>query len=523
MKKDSEEGNRPPISWNLSSDRLSLFNYSYAQVSSFGLPSPTNTSSKPEQRTIKTYTKAPLSALSASPGSRELAVVAGREILKIYSTGAQSQEILNLRAGQKGNMMYSSNDVKWATSSRNLIVSASTSGALLVFDLNRTQSDKLDRTITEHSRAVNRISFNPLDPSVLISASQDGTMKLWDFRTRSKSKHTFDGKSESVRDVQFNPMNANEFAAVFDNGSLQTWDMRNPQQFERKWSAHNGLALTVDWDSTGTLIATGGRDKIIKIWDSKSERRKPLHWIQTIASVARIKWRPGFDTQIASCSLTNDNRIQIWDYNRPSIPHRILDDHDNVVTGILWNDSFSLWSCSKDETFVQHNVMNGYNPSSYLRKNTCSFNAMGSLSCCLLDTSSKQTNGNAFSGLKPELYGVSGESSLADFEPSPVALGQRMFIQEDMSFDCISFAFFAEYFTFDPHNISQTCEWNAKIATAAGQHYIAEIWSLVKLLYSDDFIHMRNISDIFESLDSISVLRRIHGKETQKDLLLSQG
>jgi WD40 repeat protein len=465
-----------------------MFNYSYAQVSSFGLPSPTIVT-KSEQQTIKTVTKAPLNAISASPG-KELVVVSGREILKIYSTGSDPQELLNLRGG-KGN---SSNDVKWAPSSKNLIVSASTSGTLLVFDLNKSH-DKLDRTISEHSRAVNRICFNPTETAVLLSASQDGTMRLWDLRTRSKSKFSFDGKSESVRDIQFNPMNMNEFASVFDNGSLQTWDIRNPNQFERKWSAHNGLALTVDWDVTGTLIATGGRDKAIKIWDSKSERRKPVHFIQTIASVARVKWRPGFDTHIASCSLSNDNRIHIWDYNRPFVSQVILDEHENVVTGMLWNDAYSLWSCSKDESFIQHNVLNGYNPSTLLRKNTARWNPLGqiaTITCSTIQKSIPTIN---------DKLGISFDSNV-EAEASMSTLPQTFQFQTFDCFDPVQFAYFAEYFKYDCDDIASTCLWNAELARNVGATDTADLWDFVRLLCQDDLPMSKNLTELFNTRES---------------------
>jgi WD repeat-containing protein 24 len=85
-----------------------------------------------------------------------------------------------------------------------------------------------------------------------------------------------------VRDVQFNPANPFEFIAAFENGniqvppllsfnllrvysSLQKWDIRFPHEPERRWSAHFGLALTIDWHPDGRYVASAGRDRVIKV------------------------------------------------------------------------------------------------------------------------------------------------------------------------------------------------------------------------------------------------------------------
>lgn len=102
----------------------------------------------------------------------------------------------------------------------------------------------LDRVISEHSRAVNRVCFQPNNGFILLSASQDGNIKAWviilesicsstcqiidisnlikDLRDpKAAAKYSYEGKSESVRDVQFNPMHTHEFAAGFETGTIQ--------------------------------------------------------------------------------------------------------------------------------------------------------------------------------------------------------------------------------------------------------------------------------------------------------------
>jgi WD repeat-containing protein 24 len=150
---------------------------------------------------------------------------------------------------------------------------------------------------------------------------------------------TFKGKSESVRDVKFNPSGALDFIACFENGSIQKWDIRYPTRYERVWNAHSGLCLSIDWNADTGLIASGGRDKSIKVWDPKSPSRKPKHVVHTITSISRVKWRPNYVNEIASSSLSLDSRIHIWDVTHPHIPKYALGDADGSdMTGILWCD-----------------------------------------------------------------------------------------------------------------------------------------------------------------------------------------
>ncbi|KAJ1554932.1 WD repeat-containing protein 24 [Cladochytrium tenue] len=135
----------------------------------------------------------------------------------------------------------------------------------------------------------------------------------------------------SVRDVQFNPLpqNSYEFIAAFDNGDIQ------PIEAQRRWSAHYSLALTVDWHSDGRYFASAGRDKVIKIWDSMAESRKPDMQIQTMSQIARIAWRPGANgsqSQIASCSLSGDRRVMVWDLARPFVPEYAIEEHTDQLT-----------------------------------------------------------------------------------------------------------------------------------------------------------------------------------------------
>lgn len=267
--------------------------------------------------------------------------------------------VKNLRVGRT-NLTYCSVDVQWNPSSQleHLVATAATNGAIAVWNVN-TEAKKQERVIKEHNRTVNRISWNPHDCNVLLSASQDGTVKRFDLRDSSKAgQMCYQNAKCEVRDVQYHPFYENYFAAAYDNGSIQLWDARSPgkESLQQITAGHQGLVLAIAWHpQQRSVIASAGRDRLVKVWDLKKERpHDAVKVIQTIASVGRIQWRPKFPNQIASAHSVMDSSVHIWDVQRPFLPLYSFPDHTDVVTGFLFDkrdDSRqTVLSCSKDGT-----------------------------------------------------------------------------------------------------------------------------------------------------------------------------
>lgn len=215
---------------------------------------------------------------------------------------------------------------------------------------------------------MNKVNFHPTDAHLLLTGSQDGTMILFDLRRREAAM-TFYSSSESVRDVQFSPHQnmSFQFASVQENGNVQIWDTRRPDRVERQITlAHNGPVFTCDWHpEERRWLATAGRDKTIKVWEV-STKITCEYQINTIASVARIKWRPSRRFYIASSSLVYDFTLSVWDIRRPYVPYALFCQHRDVVTGFSWrNDPHSLISVSKDQSLFQFSLDDAYRPAEH--------------------------------------------------------------------------------------------------------------------------------------------------------------
>eukprot|EP01134_Creolimax_fragrantissima_P000908 CFRG0908T1 len=348
------------------------------------------------------YMNGPLNALSQSPSGNQL-VVAGRDVLQIINlSDAECHPSQNLRVMRK-HLNYSSYDVHWHPhpSCGNWIATAASNGAIVLWDLNMHDVKKTARIIKEHDRSVHRIRFNALEHHLLLSGSQDGTMKMWDLRTKSNHILSFNGRAESVRDIGFNPHNSTSFAAAFENGSVQVWDIRMPTTWETRIAAHQGPTFCINWHPEDkSVLASGGRDRVIKIWRvggialrSSTGSSHPgvgatlngnelLASVQTIASVCRVAWRPRHRYHIASCALVTDNSIHVWDLRRPYIPTASFMQNKDLVTGMEWHvndEGNSLVSVSKGRLAMVHHYAKAERPSRHVPSTSMSWTSDDSI------------------------------------------------------------------------------------------------------------------------------------------------
>ncbi len=251
----------------------------------------------------------------------------------------------------------------------------------------------------------------------------------------------------------------------------------------------------MDWDASGTLIATGGRDKVIKVWDSKSENRRPAYFIQTIASVSRVMWRPGYSSQIAATSLSSDFRIHIWDYTKPFIPQLSLEVHENTPTSILWNGSDYLWSCSKDETFVQNFMDEAYSFNNLFSCHSSSWNPFGELAFTTMTKANSplESRSSSFPLQRSIIKSNSPRESTSNRTNR-----QHTGVVSYGGFDYTTFAYLAHYAVLDPSLIFETCQVNAQLALDMNKTEIAQTWYLIQHLYGpNNIIEPRNLSRLY--------------------------
>ena len=269
------------------------------------------------------------------------------------------------------------NDVKWSHGQfDSTIATAAANGQIVIYDVNR--ADVESARLHEHSRQVHRLAFNPYNGALLVSGSQDATVRLWDLRTLAGERSVmsfgsatkYSLNNEGIRDLRWSPKDEVEFAAGTDNGVVQRWDFRKHSSPMLKISAHEKTCHTIDWHPDGKHLASGGADKNVKVWDfSSTDRRMKVCWqIRAPQAIREVRWRPSCFrgdnqaladsqcTQLATSYDHQDARIHVWDFRRSFIPIREIDSHETPATAMLWRSEDLLWSVGSKGIFSQTDI-----------------------------------------------------------------------------------------------------------------------------------------------------------------------
>ncbi|XP_072228931.1 GATOR2 complex protein WDR24 [Leuresthes tenuis] len=497
-------------------------------------------------RTMFCHLDAPANAISVCRDASQV-VVAGRNIFKIYTIEEeQFVEKLNLRVGRKPSLNFSCADVMWHQMEENLLATAATNGAVVTWNLGKPSRNKQDQLFTEHKRTVNKVCFHPTEVYMLLSGSQDGFMKCFDLR-KKESVSTFSGQSESVRDVQFSMKDYFTFAASFENGNVQLWDIRRPDRYERMFTAHTGPVFCCDWhpDDRGWL-ATGGRDKMVKVWDMTTNRAKEIYCVQTIASVARVKWRPERKFHLATCSMMVDHNIYVWDIRRPFIPFATFEEHKDVTTGIVWrhqHDPHFLLSGSKDSTLYQHMFKDATRPVNKANPEGLCFGLMGDLAFAAKESLiSGDANRKPYPGgdrrypifffkkADPTEQFAHVSSALSVFETDLDSNRMDWFVKT------------AQLYLLSGKPFAELCDHNAKVAQELKRPQVSTTWTMLRIMFSDPanlttpgpnhnlcklgslpLMNSFNMKDMGSGLGTESRLERSKGESRQDNSHLEPG
>lgn len=190
-----------------------------------------------------------------------------------------------------------------------VMVAGDESGAIQVFDIN---SRAILKTWKEHKQPVWVSKFSPTEPTTLMSASDDLTVRLWDLPSQ-ESTATFVGHQDYIRSGAFMPGQASGLllSGSYDQ-TVKLWDPRAPSSAVMTFKHAAPVEAVLPMPSGTTILAAA--DNQISVLDVVAAR--PLQILKNHQK-----------TVTSLCLASNNTRLVSGG----------LDGHLKVFETIAWN------------------------------------------------------------------------------------------------------------------------------------------------------------------------------------------
>ena len=198
---------------------------------------------------------------------------------------------------------------KWGP---DLIVSASNDCSVRLWDL-RSKSSVLE---IKDSYPLLAVAFELRDTQKFFAGGIENLVKKWDIRSPDGPIHVFEGHTDSITSLKTNSEGGKMLTNSMDN-TVRCWDTRPLCLAENRclkvYSGHShgyeNNILRADWSMDHKLVATGSSDHQVYVWNATNRQIKiKLGGHQAVVNCVRFS---PINNVLASAS--NDKTIIISD------------------------------------------------------------------------------------------------------------------------------------------------------------------------------------------------------------------
>ncbi|CBK25041.2 uncharacterized protein [Blastocystis hominis] len=220
-----------------------------------------------------------------------------------------------------------------------------------------------------HNGWVTSIAASPADANTLVSASRDHTCLVWNLQAGDMIDDpslvmscgtpvkSLQGHSHIVEEVSLSVDGQYALTASWD-GTVRLWNVKTGKS-EKTLSGHKKDVLSVCFSPDNRLIMSCGRDRTIKLWNTLGECQftldKESHndWVTCVRFVPNMEEKP----RIVSCGY--DKLVKVWNLETMKVEYNLI-GHSQVVNKVVVSpDGVLCASAGKDGCVIVWDLANG--------------------------------------------------------------------------------------------------------------------------------------------------------------------
>ncbi len=209
--------------------------------------------------------------------------------------------------------------------------------------------------ITGHTRGINDLAWSPRTPSLIATASDDKTLRIWDANRSAVSPDSANSNSVGSPSVG----TGQNMGSTSGNGACE--EANNITDALVEFKGHTNFCFSTKFSPQGNLLVSGSFDETVKIWDVRTGE-----CVSTLPAHSDPVTGVDFNTD-GTCivSSSHDGLMRIWDVATGECLKTIYAEGNPPVTFVRYspNGKYVL-SGMLDGRLRLWNVMGGADNSS---------------------------------------------------------------------------------------------------------------------------------------------------------------